>query len=171
MEIGAYTLEKWGERQTLRYIDELETCCRQLAENPQSGRSCDHVRPGLRRMEHARHVVFYRIESGGHNGQIPEIKHDALKLALHHLLTAATIPSKIIGVIEEEFCMTLMLPPELESRVAQRARAEGVSSEAYIERLVREATAPPARDAPPLPTWSGYALSALRREDLYDDAP
>jgi toxin ParE1/3/4 len=64
MEIGAYTLEKWGERQAFRYIDGLETCCRQLAENPQSGRPCDHIRSGLRRMEHARHVVFYRIESG-----------------------------------------------------------------------------------------------------------
>ena len=79
MEIGAYTLEKWGERQALRYIDGLETCCQQLAENPQSGRPCDHIRPGLRRMEHARHVVFYRIESGGirvsrilHQRMLPE---------------------------------------------------------------------------------------------------
>jgi hypothetical protein len=67
--------------------------------------------------------------------------------------------------------MTVTLPPELESRVAQRARAEGISSEAYIERLVREATAQPPREAAPLPTWPGHALSALRREDLYDDAP
>src|ERR1035438_10572709 len=65
MEIGAYTLEKWGERQTLRYIDGLETSCQQLAENPLSGRPCEHIRPGLRRMEHARHVVFYRLTSGG----------------------------------------------------------------------------------------------------------
>jgi hypothetical protein len=67
--------------------------------------------------------------------------------------------------------MTVTLPPELESRVAQRARAEGISSEAYIERLVREATAQPPREAARLPTWPGHALGALRREDLYDDAP
>jgi len=67
--------------------------------------------------------------------------------------------------------MTVTLPPELESRVAQRARAEGISSETYIERLVREATAQPPREAASLPTWPGHALSALRREDLYDDAP
>jgi toxin ParE1/3/4 len=79
MEIGAYTLEKWGERQTFRYVDGLETCCQQLAESPQSGRPCDHIRPGLRRIEHARHVVFYRIESGGilvsrilHQRMLPE---------------------------------------------------------------------------------------------------
>ena len=28
MEIGAYTLETWGEDRTIRYIDGLETCCR-----------------------------------------------------------------------------------------------------------------------------------------------
>jgi len=67
--------------------------------------------------------------------------------------------------------MTVTLPPELESRVAQRARAEGISSEAYVERVVREATAEPPREAAPLPAWPGHALSALRREDLYDDAP
>jgi toxin ParE1/3/4 len=63
-DIGAYTLQTWGADQALRYIDGLETCCRQLADNPQSGRPCDHIRPGLRRMEHARHVVFYRVETG-----------------------------------------------------------------------------------------------------------
>jgi hypothetical protein len=67
--------------------------------------------------------------------------------------------------------MTVTLPPELESRVAQRARAEGISTEAYVERVVREATAQPPREVAPLPEWPGHALSALRREDLYDDAP
>jgi plasmid stabilization system protein ParE len=27
------------------------------------GRLCEHIRPGLRRMEHAQHIIFYRIES------------------------------------------------------------------------------------------------------------
>lgn len=76
MDIGAYTLDKWGEDQTLRYIDSLETCCQQLAENPQLGRPCDHIRPGLRRMEHGRHVVFYRIEAGGI--QVSRILHQRM---------------------------------------------------------------------------------------------
>ena len=66
--------------------------------------------------------------------------------------------------------MTVTLPPELESCVAERARAEGISSEAYVERLVREATAETPREAVPLPEWPGHALNDLRREDLYDDA-
>ena len=36
-----------------------------LADNPGLGRACDYVRPGLRRMECARHVVFYRESGGG----------------------------------------------------------------------------------------------------------
>ena len=79
MDIGAYTLQAWGEDQTIRYLDGLETCCQQLADNPESGRGCDHIRPGLRRREHARHVVFYRIEADGilvsrilHQRMLPE---------------------------------------------------------------------------------------------------
>ena len=79
LEIGAYTLHKWGEDQTIRYIDDLETCCQQLADNPELGRSCDDIRPGLRRMKQGQHVVFYRQEPGGilvsrilHKSMLPE---------------------------------------------------------------------------------------------------
>ena len=61
-EIGAFTLQQWGERQALQYLGNLEACCRRLAGNPELGRRCDHIRPGLRRMEHGRHVIFYRLE-------------------------------------------------------------------------------------------------------------
>jgi toxin ParE1/3/4 len=64
-DIGAYSLDKWGEDQTIRYIDALEACCRQRGDNPELGRACDQIRPGLRRMEHGRHVVFYRLEAKG----------------------------------------------------------------------------------------------------------
>jgi len=30
-----------------------------LADNPNLGRACDFIRPGLRRLEHGRYVVFY----------------------------------------------------------------------------------------------------------------
>jgi len=63
--------------------------------------------------------------------------------------------------------MTVTLPPELEARVAQKAHAEGISSEAYVERVVREATAEKPREAAPLPEWPGHALNDLRRKDLY----
>lgn len=60
LSIGAYTLRTWGEAQTFRYLDELEACCRKLADNPVSGRSCEEIRPGLHRQEQGRHVIFFR---------------------------------------------------------------------------------------------------------------
>jgi hypothetical protein len=65
--------------------------------------------------------------------------------------------------------MIVTLPPDLESHVAERARAEGISPEAYVERLIREATALTPPKSAPLPVWPGRTLSDLRREDLYDD--
>ena len=65
LDIASYTLRVWGEDQTIRYLDDLENSCQQLANKPELGRACDHVRPGLRRMECGQHVIFYRIETGG----------------------------------------------------------------------------------------------------------
>ena len=79
VSIGDYTLRTWGEAQADRYITELEDCCKRLAGNPGLGRRCDHVRPGLRRMERGSHVVFYRQQPDGvlivrllHRSMLPE---------------------------------------------------------------------------------------------------
>lgn len=79
VNIARYTLERWGEDQTIRYIDDLEACCRQLADAPDLGRPCDDVRPGLRRIERGRHVIFYRLRPDGilvsrilHQRMLPE---------------------------------------------------------------------------------------------------
>ena len=79
LHIGEYTLHKWGEAQTACYIDDLEVCCQTLADNPALGRLCCDVRPGLRRHEHGKHVVFYRQEPEGilvsrilHQRMLPE---------------------------------------------------------------------------------------------------
>ena len=58
--IAAYTLRTWGAPQTMEYLDEMEACCRRLAENPLLGRGCEDIRAGLRRMEVGSHVLFYR---------------------------------------------------------------------------------------------------------------
>lgn len=79
LDIATYTLQTWGQDQAIRYVDDLEACCQRLAGNPELGRACDQVRPGLRRMEHGRHVLFYRIEAKGilvsrilHQRMLPE---------------------------------------------------------------------------------------------------
>jgi len=65
--------------------------------------------------------------------------------------------------------MTVTLPPELEIVVAERARAQGISAEEYVERLVRDATQQAAERAAALPSWPGRTLSNLHREQLYED--
>jgi toxin ParE1/3/4 len=60
-----YTNTRWSAEQALRYGAGLRKCLRILARNPGIGRACDSVSPGLRRFEHEKHVVFYRIVTGG----------------------------------------------------------------------------------------------------------
>ena len=80
--IGDCTLRTWGRAQATRYLGELEVFCQTLADNPALGLPCDDVRPGLRRFEHGKHVVFYRQEFTGilvsrilHQSMLPD-KHD-----------------------------------------------------------------------------------------------
>ena len=63
LNIGAYTLDRWGEEQAARYLAQMEACCQRLADLPLLGRACNHIRPSLRCMEQGRHIVFYRPAS------------------------------------------------------------------------------------------------------------
>jgi toxin ParE1/3/4 len=77
--IGSYTSRTWDEAQTDRYIRQLENCCQLIADNPALGRPCNEIRPGLRRIEEGKHVLFYREDPGGilisrilHQRMLPE---------------------------------------------------------------------------------------------------
>ena len=79
LDIGLYTFRNWGPEQTDRYLCEVVNCCQLLADRLGLGRACDEIRPGLRRMEQGKHVVFYREEPGGilvsrilHQRMLPE---------------------------------------------------------------------------------------------------
>lgn len=81
IEIGDYTLDHWGEDQALRYLDSLERCFELVSANPEIGRKCDRLRKGYRRIEHEKHVVFYRTDRAGvlivrilHQRVLPEIR-------------------------------------------------------------------------------------------------
>lgn len=63
--IAEYTTNTWGRVQTDVYLTKLDDGFRLLARNPLLGRSCDSIRVGLRRYEIEKHVVFYRIVTGG----------------------------------------------------------------------------------------------------------
>jgi toxin ParE1/3/4 len=83
LQIGAYTLRAWGQAQAARYLDGLEKSTGMLARNPALGRKCDWIRPGLRRFESGRHVIFYRRKREGilvvrilHQSMLPEGRVD-----------------------------------------------------------------------------------------------
>lgn len=60
-----YTTLQWSGEQAARYAAGLRECFRLLAQTPGMERACDSVSAGLRRFEHGKHVVFYRIVAGG----------------------------------------------------------------------------------------------------------
>lgn len=65
VDIAEYTLRTWGETQAVQYMNALEDCCERIAGHPQQGRACDAIRPGLRRIEEGKHVIFYRQTGKG----------------------------------------------------------------------------------------------------------
>ena len=58
-------MRTWGVVQAEHYVTDLELCCERLLDHPQMGRACDEIRKGLRRIEQASHVIFYRQVKGG----------------------------------------------------------------------------------------------------------
>lgn len=59
--IADYTMATWGERQTEKYITELQERFRWLAQRPKVGRLRTEVREGFRSYPHGAHVIFYVI--------------------------------------------------------------------------------------------------------------
>jgi len=84
LDIGWYTLESWGAEQVDRYLSEIETCCQRLAENPLTGRSCNEIRRGLRKMSHGKHIVYYRPNTEGI--RVSRILHQSMLPELHSMI-------------------------------------------------------------------------------------
>jgi toxin ParE1/3/4 len=80
--IAAQSIRDWGPARADRYLDDLNALCQDLANNPGLGHACDHVRPGLRRLEEGRHVIFYRRRDAG-GIRVVRILHDRMRPELH----------------------------------------------------------------------------------------
>lgn len=48
-----------------RVAQEIERCCRLLAQLPLMGRACDAIQPGLRSFPSGKYVIYYRPLNGG----------------------------------------------------------------------------------------------------------
>lgn len=58
--IWRHTFHQWGEKQADKYLHELEYGILSLADNPEIGVSCEHIRKGYRRFHVNSHLIFYR---------------------------------------------------------------------------------------------------------------
>ncbi len=58
--IARYTEKSWGRIQRNKYLSALDKRFHRIAEEPESGRSCDDIRKGYRKLYEGRHVIFYR---------------------------------------------------------------------------------------------------------------
>lgn len=56
IEIGRYTQKRWGTEQRDTYLTMLDSCFQQLAVDPLTGRACDEIRSGYRKMNAGSHV-------------------------------------------------------------------------------------------------------------------
>ena len=81
IEIADYTQDTWGSEQAERYLESFEDCLKLLVEAPEMGRKCSLIGPGIRRIEHRKHVVFYRVDSAGifvtrilHQRMLPKLR-------------------------------------------------------------------------------------------------
>jgi len=61
VDIAAYTLENWGERQMVRYVEDLHERFTRLAADPKVGRRREELGRGYRSIVHGSHIVFYRL--------------------------------------------------------------------------------------------------------------
>lgn len=80
--VWQYSLRQWGFARTQRYIDELDDAFQFLASSPKGGVRCDEIRPGYRRYQVNRHVIYYREAEFG--VEIIRILHDRM-LAVRQL--------------------------------------------------------------------------------------
>jgi toxin ParE1/3/4 len=61
VDIWRYSSEQWGELQADKYLDELDTGIRKLADNPEIGMKRDYVRAGYRVLFVRSHAVYYTV--------------------------------------------------------------------------------------------------------------
>ncbi|MGI9434948.1 MAG: type II toxin-antitoxin system RelE/ParE family toxin [Geminicoccaceae bacterium] len=65
VDIGRFTINRWGLAQADDYIVGLHDTLGLLADSPRLGRSIDDLREGYRRHEYKSHSIFYQLQSDG----------------------------------------------------------------------------------------------------------
>ena len=58
--IAAYTQKQWGKQQRTLYVKQFDDAFHMLAENLETGVTCDFIKQGYRKFPNGSHVIFYR---------------------------------------------------------------------------------------------------------------
>jgi toxin ParE1/3/4 len=82
-DIWQYTVEKWGEQQAEKYIDQLEKKFKDLVKTPNLGRARPDIRNGYRSLPEGKHIIFYRVAD--HLIEIIGIPHANMDIETHFL--------------------------------------------------------------------------------------
>jgi toxin ParE1/3/4 len=62
VEIGQYTLQRWGAAQAELYLRQLDRRMKALVKRPTSGKPAALLREGCWRAREGRHVIFYEFD-------------------------------------------------------------------------------------------------------------
>lgn len=80
--IAVFTYKRWGMQKRNEYLLELDTCFHQLADNPNTGSTCDEIIQGYRKFPQGRHMIFYK-ETINKQIQIIRILHQNMDVTSH----------------------------------------------------------------------------------------
>lgn len=76
-----YSRDNWGNQQAARYFQSLDSRFRWLADNPDLGKSCHHIKEDYLSFHEGRHVVFYTKITNGI--AIARILHERMNFQRH----------------------------------------------------------------------------------------
>ena len=65
VEIYEYSVRNFGLKTARRYLSGLHAVCGLLAQNPRLGTDQSRIKPGLWRLAHESHVIYYRPRVAG----------------------------------------------------------------------------------------------------------
>lgn len=82
IEIGHYTVEKWGKRQRDKYLKQLDDAFKLLARQPEIGKEAEDIKPGYKKFGQGSHFIFYRA---GKDSKIVVIRilHNSMDVDRH----------------------------------------------------------------------------------------
>ena len=61
IDIWQYSYDKWGADKAAEYLMQLNAGMQGLTNNPQLGKSREHIRIGYRSIQINHHVIYYRL--------------------------------------------------------------------------------------------------------------